>query len=721
MNKLRTFYVMTFILLFISQISNVSPNVLERKDETLDNWDPTFSIKSYDPSFTPLNLKEEMTLSPIFTPDNALELYQSWINRANTTIDLQNQYITKFDDGSWASDSSPLVRSLIDAHNRGVAIRVQIREDSDSDDITSYFLSLGISVRWMGSQSNNPDNDWLSYTHNKMVIIDNKVSIISSINFGENAFTNNREAGLIIQNTNVANYFTSIFNRDWDDGEIPPSTHKIEAKINTGAEKPYVRSRIQASYPSHTNIPKTNFTGTYNVTLFTNPDCADEVIFNYLKSAKTSIYVSMYTISRPDFNDTLINLKKDNPGIDIQVLISNRRVGSSENIDTISAAKSLVANGIPVYNSTKDDDKVNGFYHNKYWIIDGKHVFVYSGNWSPRSVTPKKTSYTSTEANRDTGIAVHDALDIADFYKSVWDADVAVASAWELPSGIKLTTISQADVLSGTIAINALISGLTNPECAYRWDTKDWVNVTTSGTSFSESFDTSQLLNGIHTLEIRAVTNTQTYSDKVSVNIVNYASNENWRFLITELLPNPSEVSDAEGEYIEITNSFPFQLFIEGWKVGDNNDLLSFPFNYSVDAYSSIIIAKSSTGFSNAYGFAPDFELGFSLVNTGDYVQLLNSHNEYIDVVAYGLSAPDGSEQLDIPEAGEAILRDPLHVDTDSADDFIFGTPDPKGEVLHIPLSTYYSNPTSEEETSMFLISIFPALLIIPILRRKSR
>ncbi|MHA1215358.1 MAG: phospholipase D-like domain-containing protein, partial [Candidatus Hodarchaeales archaeon] len=103
----------------------------------------------------------------------------------------------------------------------------------------------------------------------------------------------------------------------------------------------------------------------------------------------------------------------------------------------------LANNGIPVYNSTKDDDKVNGFYHNKYWIIDGKHVFVYSGNWSPRSVTPKKTSYTSTEANRDVGIAVHDASDIADFFKSVWDADVAVASAWELSSGIKLTTISQ--------------------------------------------------------------------------------------------------------------------------------------------------------------------------------------------------------------------------------------------------------------------------------------
>ena len=74
----------------------------------------------------------------------------------------------------------------------------------------------------------------------------------------------------------------------------------------------------------------------------------------------------MYTISRPDFNNTLIELKRNNPNLDIQVLISNRRVGASENVDTHAAAKSLVNNLIPVYNSTTDDDKVDGFYHNKY-------------------------------------------------------------------------------------------------------------------------------------------------------------------------------------------------------------------------------------------------------------------------------------------------------------------------------------------------------------------
>jgi phosphatidylserine/phosphatidylglycerophosphate/cardiolipin synthase-like enzyme len=194
-------------------------------------------------------------------------------------------------------------------------------------------------------------------------------------------------------------------------------------------------SDILTSYPSHTNIPRTNFTGTYNVTLFTNPDNADEVIFQYLNTAQSSIYVSMYTISRPDFNETLINLKKANPSMNIEVLISYRRVGSTENRDTKAAAQSLVDNGIPVYNSTRDDDKVDGYYHAKYWIIDEKHVFIYSGNWSPRSVTPQleagDETYASGEANRDMGIAVLDATDIAAFFKTeVWDKDVIVGDEW---------------------------------------------------------------------------------------------------------------------------------------------------------------------------------------------------------------------------------------------------------------------------------------------------
>ncbi|MHA2032362.1 MAG: phospholipase D-like domain-containing protein [Candidatus Kariarchaeaceae archaeon] len=414
----HTLFILTVLLITISSLNGVTPS-----RSSLTYFESINRIELYTPKFDSLNLKESMTLTPIVSPDNALDVISAWIDRANVSIDLQNQYITQFDDKvAWALDPSPIVQSLVAANNRGVDLRIQVNEDSDSDDITGYFLDLGIEIRWMGNSVSNPDREWISDTHNKLVIIDGKVTILSSINFSENAFLNNRETGLVIQNTAVATYYGSIFESDWNDGEIPTTSILGQASSLTTIEK--------SEYTSPTNLVPMNFTGTYNVTLFSNPDNADAVIFQYLKSAQSSIYVSMYTISRPDFNKTLIDLKNSNPDIDIQVLISKRRVGSSENEDTYAAAKSLTDNSISVYNSTSDLN----FYHNKYWIIDGTHIFIYSGNWSPRSVTPQlepdDDEYASGEANRDMGIAIHEAEDIAAYFKSLWDADVAVADSW---------------------------------------------------------------------------------------------------------------------------------------------------------------------------------------------------------------------------------------------------------------------------------------------------
>ncbi len=680
--------------------------------------------KTYTPEFDSLNIKEQMTLSPMFTPDNAIDIHAAWLAKANTSIDVQNQYITMFGSGTWAEDESPIVRGLVEANSRGVTVRVQVREDADSDDVTSYLLQEGIEVRWMGNSTSGSDGSYLSETHNKLIIIDGQVVLLSSINFGENAFTNNREAGMVIKNSNAAAYYTSIFEADWNDGEIPPSYPNHPLMPRTLNEQPSVYS-TEADYPSHTDIPRQNFTGEYNVTLFANPDNADEVIFEYLSQAQESIYVSMYTISRTDFVDTLVNLKIANPSIDIQVLISNRRVGGSENTDTHAAATTLVENLIPVYNSTKDDDKVDGFYHNKYWIIDGKHTFVYSGNWSPRSVTPYEEEYASGEANRDMGIAVHDATDIASFFKTeVWDEDVAVATAWELPVGIQQTSFSHADVVSGTVTLSAVGSGLASPTVSYRFGDGAYTDVTSADGSFSLSFDTTGLENGVTTFEVKAETGVQNFTDEVDFTVVNVHASNNWRVLITEFIPNPSEVADSEGEFIEITNSFPFAVLLGDWQIGTSGTLLTFEDDYEIAAYTSIAIARDQVGFQAAYGVASDLQLAMSLVNTGGYIQLRDASDEVIDVVAYGdATAPDGSEVLSAPGAGESVLRSPLHIDTDAAADFIFGTPDPKGTVPNEPLSTGAATSSTSTDTSSdeeevpfaicFVLLVFPAIVAL--------
>jgi len=734
MVKQRRMMIMVFLIItmFIGSTGAMSSRNLSNQSTQA----PTTSIPGgqtitpdeYTPLDTvPLNIKEQMTLSPMFTPDNALEIHASWIARANSTIDIQNQYIKRFDlNVPIENDPSPIIQGLVDAAAAGISIRIQVREGSDDEGVGEYLNNqANIEVRYMGDQTSSTtysDGNWLSYTHNKLLVVDSKVALISSINFGD-AFTENREAGMVVQSATVSQYYLKFFEDDWADGIRDIITG---ASINQQSVTPVSTPQIQPD--THTDIPKANFTGTYNVSAYVNPDNADQHIFKYLKNAKKSIYVTMYTISRQDFVDTLVNLKKNNPAIDIQVIISQRRVGASENTATQAAALELTQNLIPVYNNT-DEFR---FTHAKYWIIDQKDTFIYSGNWSPRSVTPVENDgvYTSSDPNRDMGIAVHEAPDIANWVKTeVWDKDRAVADPYELPIGITQNSFDQAEVVSGTVDLSASISGLNDTTVSYSFGSVSKSNVSLSNNTFSTSIDTTTMANGITTFMVTAIdSNNQTFTDSVTVNIANYPTSDNFRLLLTEILPNPDVVSDAEGEFIEVTNSFPFSLLIEGWQVGDDSDTYTFPVGYEIAAYSSIIIARDSTAFSGAYGVSADIELSFSLVNGGDYAILLDQAGQYVDVIAYGdTTAPDGSQVVSASfDAGQSISRSPLHVDTNSVSDFVFADPSPKASVPHIALgasstSSGATSPTTMLDlsfTSSAFIGIIGLLVIIPIRRR---
>jgi len=51
--------------------------------------------------------------------------------------------------------------------------------------------------------------------HNKGVIVDNRLVLVSSINWNSNSPNFNREAGVIIEHPGVAGYFNAVFEDDW--------------------------------------------------------------------------------------------------------------------------------------------------------------------------------------------------------------------------------------------------------------------------------------------------------------------------------------------------------------------------------------------------------------------------------------------------------------------------------------------------------------------------
>jgi len=158
---------------------------------------------TYEHPFSPSTFVEYAEVTPIFSPDNSFELLSNLIQSATTSIDLELQYI-KFD--------CDLLYDVIDAALRGVSIRVLIPEpDSSTENVTETLINSGVQVKFFKGM----------YDHNKYVSVDGETVQVSSINWSNNSVENNREAGAIVKNANVAAYFKEVFDYDWTNSETP--------------------------------------------------------------------------------------------------------------------------------------------------------------------------------------------------------------------------------------------------------------------------------------------------------------------------------------------------------------------------------------------------------------------------------------------------------------------------------------------------------------------
>ncbi|MHA1127237.1 MAG: phospholipase D-like domain-containing protein [Candidatus Heimdallarchaeota archaeon] len=156
------------------------------------------------PFDTPSVINEYLEVTPLFAPDNSYSLLKSLIDNATTTLDVSQQYIN-FD--------CALTYDLIAAADRGVTVRALIPEpSSSSQNTTELLLGHDIEVRFFKG---------LGHNHNKYVSADGQVTAISSINWSNNSVVNNREAGAVVKNANVAAYFKTVFDWDFANSEVP--------------------------------------------------------------------------------------------------------------------------------------------------------------------------------------------------------------------------------------------------------------------------------------------------------------------------------------------------------------------------------------------------------------------------------------------------------------------------------------------------------------------
>jgi len=162
------------------------------------HYEPKFSIGVYE---------EYVKVTPILSPDFSESLIIDLINSANVSLYIEQMYIY--------SSLTDIINAIIDAKERGVDVRVILDPRSEESQETAEILvEHGIWVAY--ANTSYYDSPHIFETmHNKGMIIDSKIVLISSINWSPTSLRENREVGVIIENEHIAQYYENIFNYDW--------------------------------------------------------------------------------------------------------------------------------------------------------------------------------------------------------------------------------------------------------------------------------------------------------------------------------------------------------------------------------------------------------------------------------------------------------------------------------------------------------------------------
>jgi phosphatidylserine/phosphatidylglycerophosphate/cardiolipin synthase-like enzyme len=176
---------------------------------------------SYAPVFEPLSVYSNFTLIPFFAPDTAVsnETILGAINSAQESI-----FVQQFSTGRyWGEEENTFIAALIEAARRGCEVKVlldsreyNLKDWNDNDEAIAW-LNKVASEENLNLEAKLADLDSLGLVkiHNKGLIVDGKEVIITSLNWNANSI-HNREAGVIVENEEIASFYEDVFFHDWD-------------------------------------------------------------------------------------------------------------------------------------------------------------------------------------------------------------------------------------------------------------------------------------------------------------------------------------------------------------------------------------------------------------------------------------------------------------------------------------------------------------------------
>jgi PLD-like domain len=153
----------------------------------------------------------------ITSPETSLSGLVGLIDQARTSLDIQQMTF----DSAWSGGTNPLIAALERASQRGVRIRVLLNDESVFNHGHPSRPKNQPTVDHLNTLANtqariaNLAAMGVDYIHNKGVLVDGQITLISSINWDENSIQRNREAAVAITGAEVNAHYEALFERDW--------------------------------------------------------------------------------------------------------------------------------------------------------------------------------------------------------------------------------------------------------------------------------------------------------------------------------------------------------------------------------------------------------------------------------------------------------------------------------------------------------------------------
>ncbi|HET6890547.1 MAG TPA: phospholipase D-like domain-containing protein [Pyrinomonadaceae bacterium] len=192
---------------------------------------------------TPLTISRRLKVKPLLTPDKKGAVFSKAVLRlirsAESQLLFQNQYIKM---GSANSGFlKQLVDALIEKSKELEDFRIILRKENDS-------LQFDLSELKRRGVNVEEQVKVLSNTHTKGLIVDGKRVLVGSHNWSGLGVTLNRDASLIFDDEEVAQYYTEAFEIDWERASEPRLDEVATegVRLAEGAEPPpgYVRMTL---------------------------------------------------------------------------------------------------------------------------------------------------------------------------------------------------------------------------------------------------------------------------------------------------------------------------------------------------------------------------------------------------------------------------------------------------------------------------------------------